>query len=496
MKFQTKAHKKCYEKVKKHGTEIFGKQFIALDDVPVFILPYGSAMVHISISPCGDDDATILTRSYVVRSPRVDAELMSYLLHKNNSMRFGAFGMDSDDDVFFEHCLFGSTCDKEEFKASVLAVATTADLLDDEIVEKWGGEKAMDTVGKGMKRCPKCGTEYPPDARWCEKDGCDLTEPLDSHLAKEEVGTSPVQSDDQARLSAASISRELHGHTAAILSLSFSPDSRYLASGSSDGTVRIWDIPSQQVLMMLGPAERPVEAVSFSPDGRSLASSGDNNTLKLWDVESGTELATLRGHKNEVLSCAFSPDGRRILSAGGFNDNTLKLWNAETGVELATLTGHTQYVNSCAFSPDGSRIVSASRDSTLKLWDADKGAELATLKGHIGSVVSCDFSPDGNKILSAGDDMTLKLWDAESGEELASLCGHTDGVTSCAFSPDGRTILSASWDTTVKLWDVESMTEIASYEGFTKSVNTCAFSPDGRYIASAGADQHIKILEG
>lgn len=219
MEFQSKAHEQCYEKVKKYATEIFGEQYVTSDDAPVFLLPHGSAMVHIIVSPWGDDDATIVVRSFVVRGPRVDSELMSYLLHKNDSMRFGAFGLDSDDDIFFEHSFVGSTCDKEEFKASALAVATTADLLDDEIVEKWGGEKAMDTigkaigslsssstetapekksdgfsvlraidedkkedekderpVGKSMKKCPECGTEYPPDTRWCEKDGSDLTD--------------------------------------------------------------------------------------------------------------------------------------------------------------------------------------------------------------------------------------------------------------------------------------------------------------------------------
>lgn len=215
MEFKTKAHKQCYEKAKGYMKDLFGEQFVTIDERPVMILPHGSALLHVVIAPWGDDDATILMRAYVVKGPRVDEELMSYLLHKNDSMRFGAFGLDDDNDIFFEHTIVGLHCDKEEFKASALAVAGTADRLDDEIVQRWGGQKAADAVGSspdtstpsstetvapkdtggfsvlraideeegaekhqagGAKKCPKCGTEYPPGTRWCEKDGCDLTD--------------------------------------------------------------------------------------------------------------------------------------------------------------------------------------------------------------------------------------------------------------------------------------------------------------------------------
>jgi len=69
---------------------------------------------------------------------------MQFLLRKNDDMRFGAFGLDRDMDIFFEHTIVGSTCDKEELRATVMAVLQTADKYDDEIVAKWGGERAVD----------------------------------------------------------------------------------------------------------------------------------------------------------------------------------------------------------------------------------------------------------------------------------------------------------------------------------------------------------------
>jgi hypothetical protein len=104
----------------------------------------GSAVAQIAVYPWGDDDAVICTRSYVVRGPELRPDLLEHLLRENADMRFGAFGIDDDGDILFEHSICGSTCDLEELKASVVAVARTADRYDDDIVARWGGQRALD----------------------------------------------------------------------------------------------------------------------------------------------------------------------------------------------------------------------------------------------------------------------------------------------------------------------------------------------------------------
>jgi len=116
----------------------------AIDDRPLFIFPAGTTLTHVAIAPWGDDDATIMVRSYVVTGADLAPDLLKYLLQENDSMRFGAFGLDQDGDIFFEHCIVGSTCDKEELKASTLAVSRTADAYDEQIVARWGGLRMMD----------------------------------------------------------------------------------------------------------------------------------------------------------------------------------------------------------------------------------------------------------------------------------------------------------------------------------------------------------------
>lgn len=112
--------------------------------------------------------------------------------------------------------------------------------------------------------------------------------------------------------------------------------------------------------------EGSVVSVAFSPDGKTLASGSSDNTVKLWDVASGGEVRTLSGHTDWARSVAFSPDGRTLASGSG--DETVKLWDVASGQEVRTLSGYTRDVWSVAFSPDGRTLASASSDKTVKLW--------------------------------------------------------------------------------------------------------------------------------
>ena len=145
MEFLTPVQQKCYERITPMLKELFGEAFVIADeDFPSFWLTMGSAQVRIMVWPFGDDESTIQVYSAVVRSIENTPDLMAFLLKANADMRFGAFGIDEDGDVIFQHTIMGDTCDKPELKASVLAVARTADNKDDEIVAKFGGQRAAD----------------------------------------------------------------------------------------------------------------------------------------------------------------------------------------------------------------------------------------------------------------------------------------------------------------------------------------------------------------
>jgi len=144
MEFKTSTHQTCYERVATWMKELFGEMAMTRSDVPLIGVLVGSAYAQVAIHPWGDDDATVTARAYVVLGTELQPELMHYLLRQNADMRFGAFGVDNEGDIFFEHTIVGSTCERSELKASVMAVAITAGQYADALVARWGGRRGLD----------------------------------------------------------------------------------------------------------------------------------------------------------------------------------------------------------------------------------------------------------------------------------------------------------------------------------------------------------------
>ncbi|GBF53569.1 tolB protein precursor, periplasmic protein [Microcystis sp. 0824] len=286
------------------------------------------------------------------------------------------------------------------------------------------------------------------------------------------------------------LDKTLTGHSDMVRSVVYSPDGRYLASGSWDKTIKIWEVATGKELRTLTGHSGSVWSVVYSPDGRYLAS-GSSNTIKIWEVATGNELRTLTGHSLLVLSVVYSPDGRYLAS--GSIDNTIKIWEVATGKQLRTLTGHSGSVWSVVYSPDGRYLASGSGDKTIKILEVATGKQLRTLTGHSGSVWSVVYSPDGRYLASGNGDKTTKIWEVATGKQLRTLTGHSKVVWSVVYSPDGRYLASGSWDKTIKIWEVATGKELRTLTGHSSPVYSVVYSPDGRYLASGSGDKTIKI---
>ena len=287
----------------------------------------------------------------------------------------------------------------------------------------------------------------------------------------------------------------LETHRNGLLSVSFSPDGKTLASGSGDNTIKLWDVTTGKEIRTLNGLRSPVTSVSFSPDGTILVSGCSNNTITFWDVTTGEEIGTpLKWHSDSVWSVSFSPDGKTLAS--GSDDNTIKLLALPSLKEIGTLKGHSSGVKSVSFSPDGKTLASGSGDNTIKLWDLTTGQEISTLKGHSDLVWSVSFSPDGKTLASGSSDNTIKLWDVITSEQEArNLKGHINSVTSISFSPNGKTLASGSWDKSIKFWDVTTGQEFRTLRCLDSNiVGSVSFSPDGKTLAS-GCNDKIQLLD-
>ena len=286
----------------------------------------------------------------------------------------------------------------------------------------------------------------------------------------------------------------LKGHTDSVNAVAFSPDRTTLASGSSDGTVKLWNVSRRELIATLEGHTHPVRTVAYSRDG-TLASGSWNDDIKLWDVETGSETATLQG----IAPVAFSPDGN--LLASGTGNRTIALWDARTLEKIATLEGHAEQINSVAFSPDGALLASGSgqvgsEDQTVRLWDVARREEVATL-GHTGAVWSVAFSPDGAVLASAvgSPDNKVRMWDVRTRREVDWLW-HSGAVLSVAFSR-GASILASGFysnrgDGKVRLYDPLTLEHIGTFLPFrprSGGVRSVAISHDETTLA-AGTEYH------
>jgi len=284
----------------------------------------------------------------------------------------------------------------------------------------------------------------------------------------------------------------LTGHSGPVLSVSYSGDGRLLASGSKDGSVRVWDTRTGEEARapFLGD-NGSVLTVDFAQSNRWVASGTQSGVVCVWSITSNqASHRRLNGHSDSVNCVKFSPDGFRLASTS--EDRSLCIWCPDTGGQLAAVHGHTNGAMGIVFSPNGEILASCSEDGGIQLRHTtmDKPAYKPLGRGGYNCI---DFSPDG-EIIAGTSRNTVVLWQVKTKEIITSL--KQDGKNSSArFSPDGGSMV-VTCGSAVRLWSLRPNPQQASWVdlgGHAGEVNCATFSPDGLYIASASDDSTIRI---
>jgi WD40 repeat protein len=283
----------------------------------------------------------------------------------------------------------------------------------------------------------------------------------------------------------------LQSHVGWVWAVKFSSNSKTLASCGEDGKIGLWNVSTGKCLHIIEAHSMGCGSVSFSPNGKILASGGADETIKFWNVSSGQCVKVLKGHTKILRVVVFSPDG--AILASGSDDCTIKLWDVESGECLHTLQGHTHAVLSAVFHPNGQTLATGSGDKTVKFWDVNTGECWRTLQGnHFETVVSVAFSPNGETLAAAGEASAISLWDVTTGNCIQTFGEYTRRIWSVAFSPQGNILASVGRDQTIRLWQVNTGKCLKTLQGYTGRVWAVAFSPDGQYLAS-GTDQTVQL---
>ena len=362
-----------------------------------------------------------------------------------------------------------------------------------------------------------------------------ISQPLKSLvLAIESIGQNLKELPNQflgenAVTEAVEVVREqncLIGHQDHITSVAVSPNGKYIASGSKDKTVCLWDDEGNLLIKPFEGHEDAITSVAFSPDGECIASTSKDGTIRLWDTQGnpiGQPLTRnnasfkVKHQLRKAILCHPSISTSFSLfwailtvifktNYNSINQNlfifvfALLIISAIFFIYFFPILPKAGIVATVAFSPDNRHIITGHEDGTLRLWNRQDAKIQKLFISNIGTpfmednaaVTSVVFSSDGRYIVSGGQDKQIRVWN-RAGKLSKRFLGHELGVKSLAFSPDDQLIVSASRDGTVRLWDLQGKPVGQPFRGHESEVTAVAFSPNGKYIISGSYDKTIRL---
>lgn len=301
-------------------------------------------------------------------------------------------------------------------------------------------------------------------------------------------------------------------HTsAAVTALAFSEDNRWLATGSADGTIHLWDIRSPTLAgRALRVDDAQINAIAISPDGRWLIAGGVDKIVRLWDLRTASTRPSfeLTGHTDRITGVAVSSDSRWLVTIG--EDPDARRWDltaADPSATATVLKGDSQGILAVAISPDNRWIVTGGRDHTARRWDltaADPSAGAVVFQGHTDAIKTLAISADSRWLATGGLDRAVWLWalnDPNSSDGV-QLSGHTDQVTAVAIGPDSRTIVTGSLDQTIRRWQMPpslpataALTPSSVLSATVGPITSLAITPDGRQLIVGGFQPNPRLFD-
>jgi WD40 repeat protein len=298
----------------------------------------------------------------------------------------------------------------------------------------------------------------------------------------------------------------LHGSANTVTSVAFDPArNTVLASGSADGTIRLWNTESnRQIQEFALPGQHPggVYSLAFSHDGGLLAAGAQSGTVWLWTVRSSGAAATPSSptwshnlRQGLVNSVAFSSDGHWLAAAGldaGIEIEALSRSGTPVGSPRRFAGSH--LVRSIAFGPDSQTLVSVGNTGVIQRWHVTtRTPEGAPVSTH-GALYTVAFAPHGNEFAAGGLSGNLYLLNLSNTASFTLGGTNRPAINSIAFSPNGQRLAAGDAGDSVQLWDVgrrrAAGRPLAGQKGIITSV---AFSPSGRSLAAGSTDQTIRL---
>ena len=318
----------------------------------------------------------------------------------------------------------------------------------------------------------------------------------------------------------------LRGHSDRVFTVGFVPGSQRLITDSADGTVRLWEPPSDSgrtfdrqggmfARLEFSPDGRwlvrssedddkvtlwrdlskaaTLDATfgSVSPDGKVLVTTSKGPSFDLWNLtgERPALVRTIKYANEAAARPVFSPDGRLLAIRTADAITVLTTDDMREAFQLRQPSR--ARISAPAFSPDGTWIA-ASAVGDVVFWRlADRSRHV--VKAHQAPVNAFAFSPDGFVFATGSIDRTVRLWRVSDFQMVGEMRADAGAVMSLTFARDGRTIVAGTQDGLVQLWNTATRREIASWKAHTSIVSGLAFSRGDTVLATASVDHEMRL---
>jgi len=282
-----------------------------------------------------------------------------------------------------------------------------------------------------------------------------------------------------------------------VTAIDLSPDEELIAAGYRDGSLRVWDASTFQLIWTVKNNEKEISSVEFSPDGSRIITSSGEKIALIQDSATGAVQNKLEGHLLGINSAQFSPDGKLILT--GSNDFKIIIWDANTGLKIRELNNQAAVLD-MAISPDNNSVAAGLNNASIKLWNLENGKLVGTFMEIklVTEVNSISFSPDGSKLASGSNDGMLRIWNLKNKKVLWKMPASDlsmDGVIKVQYSPDGKTLLTHTQGNRLRTWETDNDKMIDSNSLDGESINRIIVSPDRNYFAVQATDQRIWLWD-
>ena len=275
--------------------------------------------------------------------------------------------------------------------------------------------------------------------------------------------------------------------------LDLHPDAQTLITASEESVIRFWNFRAGGALPEKIQLESPANQVRFDKTGANVMAALQKGQIQIWQAGRLFQWESIQAHDRPISGLGLSPDGNRLVTAS--LDKTMKLWNLQSKLEEKNFDTKNHRVQSLEFSPIGPSFVTAGADGKILFWNLDEDEPASELSGHQGKVNAIAFSKDGNTLVSGGSDGKWVLWDANSKRMNFQRQEHEDQVTAVAISPDGELLATGSVDRTFKIWRTTDATLVGSTSAHERNLTDIVFHPHKPLLATSGQEGLVKIWD-